>query len=115
MGMFCRGTLRGATANVKSRTKSTAHRGVERVKGIEPSYEAWEASVLPLNYTRIGNFRYETVFVPLKNSLGGAIQHRDSTRLSSHSLGAITAKSSHFWVSFSSQGWLKDASVKAGV
>jgi hypothetical protein len=26
---------------------------VERVKGIEPSYEAWEAAVLPLNYTRI--------------------------------------------------------------
>ena len=25
---------------------------VERVKGIEPSYEAWEASVLPLNYAR---------------------------------------------------------------
>ena len=25
---------------------------VERVKGIEPSYEAWEAAVLPLNYTR---------------------------------------------------------------
>ena len=25
---------------------------MERVKGIEPSYEAWEASVLPLNYTR---------------------------------------------------------------
>ncbi len=24
----------------------------ERVKGIEPSYEAWEAAVLPLNYTR---------------------------------------------------------------
>jgi hypothetical protein len=24
----------------------------ERVKGIEPSYLAWEASVLPLNYTR---------------------------------------------------------------
>jgi hypothetical protein len=22
------------------------------VKGIEPSYEAWEAAVLPLNYTR---------------------------------------------------------------
>ena len=39
-----------------------AHRGaavirheakhLERVKGIEPSYEAWEAAVLPLNYTR---------------------------------------------------------------
>ena len=25
----------------------------ERVKGIEPSYAAWEAAVLPLNYTRI--------------------------------------------------------------
>ncbi len=27
---------------------------LERVKGIEPSYEAWEAAVLPLNYTRSG-------------------------------------------------------------
>ena len=27
-------------------------KGMERVKGIEPSYEAWEAAVLPLNYTR---------------------------------------------------------------
>ena len=27
---------------------------MERVKGIEPSYEAWEAAVLPLNYTRMG-------------------------------------------------------------
>jgi hypothetical protein len=25
---------------------------VERVKGIEPSSKAWEAAVLPLNYTR---------------------------------------------------------------
>ena len=25
---------------------------MERAKGIEPSYEAWEASVLPLNYAR---------------------------------------------------------------
>jgi hypothetical protein len=25
---------------------------VERVMGIEPTYEAWEAAVLPLNYTR---------------------------------------------------------------
>ena len=29
-----------------------SRRGLERVKGIEPSYEAWEAAVLPLNYTR---------------------------------------------------------------
>ena len=28
-------------------------RDVERVKRIELSYEAWEAAVLPLNYTRI--------------------------------------------------------------
>ena len=27
---------------------------MERVKGIEPSYAAWEAAVLPLNYTRSG-------------------------------------------------------------
>ncbi len=25
---------------------------MERVEGIEPSYAAWEAAVLPLNYTR---------------------------------------------------------------
>ena len=25
---------------------------MERAKGIEPSYAAWEAAVLPLNYTR---------------------------------------------------------------
>ena len=26
---------------------------VERVMGIEPTLEAWEAAVLPLNYTRL--------------------------------------------------------------
>ena len=26
---------------------------LERVMGIEPTFEAWEAPVLPLNYTRI--------------------------------------------------------------
>jgi hypothetical protein len=26
---------------------------LERVKGIEPSLSAWEADVLPLNYTRV--------------------------------------------------------------
>ena len=25
---------------------------LERVKGVEPSYKAWEAFILPLNYTR---------------------------------------------------------------
>ncbi|GEM_PF-2943755 len=28
-------------------------RGLERVKGIEPSYSAWEAAALPLSYTRV--------------------------------------------------------------
>ena len=27
---------------------------MERAKGIEPSYAAWEAAVLPLNYARQG-------------------------------------------------------------
>jgi hypothetical protein len=26
---------------------------LERAKGIEPSYAAWEAAVLPLNYARL--------------------------------------------------------------
>ena len=32
---------------------------LERVKGIEPSYAAWEAAVLPLNYTRADNSKSE--------------------------------------------------------
>jgi hypothetical protein len=28
-------------------------KSLERAKGIEPSYAAWEAAVLPLNYARI--------------------------------------------------------------
>ena len=31
--------------------------GVERVTGIEPALSAWEADVLPLNYTRTGHPR----------------------------------------------------------
>ncbi len=27
---------------------------MERVTGIEPAFSAWEADVLPLNYTRVG-------------------------------------------------------------
>ena len=33
---------------------------LERVKGIEPSYAAWEAAVLPLNYTRVQARFYST-------------------------------------------------------
>ena len=37
-------------------TTFTEHRGmwvVERAKGIEPSSQAWEARILPMNYARI--------------------------------------------------------------
>jgi hypothetical protein len=40
------------TPNAKGPCRGPLH--LERVKGIEPSYEAWEAAVLPLNYTRSG-------------------------------------------------------------
>ena len=33
--------------------------GLERAKGIEPSYAAWEAAVLPLNYARARPLRLE--------------------------------------------------------
>ena len=36
----------------ESRSDLGGKTAMERVKGIEPSYEAWEAAVLPLNYTR---------------------------------------------------------------
>jgi hypothetical protein len=49
-------------------------RCVERVTGIEPAFSAWEADVLPLNYTRedrknlarrlVGALRAETKVVP---------------------------------------------------
>ena len=32
---------------------------LERVTGIEPAFSAWEADVLPLNYTREGAPRYQ--------------------------------------------------------
>ena len=39
-------------AHGAGRSCEVALRKLERAKGIEPSYEAWEASVLPLNYAR---------------------------------------------------------------
>ena len=47
--------------------------GMERVKGIEPSYEAWEAAVLPLNYTRVPcilrgfSYRWQTRNIPIRD------------------------------------------------
>ena len=44
--------------------------GGERVKGIEPSYAAWEAAVLPLNYTRV-----QTTDCRLRSSRWQAARH----------------------------------------
>jgi hypothetical protein len=33
-------------------------KGLERVKGIEPSYSAWKAAALPLSYTRAQAINY---------------------------------------------------------
>ena len=33
-------------------------KGLERVKGIEPSYSAWKAAALPLSYTRLSAINY---------------------------------------------------------
>ena len=45
---------------------------VERVRGIEPLYEAWEAAVLPLNYTRSrrGFYRDAGVRLACDNAAG---------------------------------------------
>jgi sulfur carrier protein len=47
---------------------------LERVKGIEPSYAAWEAAVLPLNYTR-GMGASVSFLVMIQVIVNGA-QHR---------------------------------------
>jgi hypothetical protein len=36
-------------------TENMRHCSMERVMGIEPTYPAWKAGVLPLNYTRMGH------------------------------------------------------------
>ena len=50
---------------------------MERVKGIEPSYAAWEAAVLPLNYTRN---RSEVYQAPRHASSGAMIEARGASR-----------------------------------
>ena len=42
----------GEMAESRVRMRLTWGDGVERVTGIEPALSAWEADVLPLNYTR---------------------------------------------------------------
>ena len=38
--------------------------GLERVMGIEPTFKAWEALVLPLNYTRTESFANQNLAHP---------------------------------------------------
>ena len=46
----------GLSHLMQKRDRSIGHKmlhKLERAKGIEPSYAAWEAAVLPLNYARL--------------------------------------------------------------
>ena len=54
----------GCAAKTSCAQTRMGHGNLERVKGIEPSYEAWEAAVLPLNYTRICNPLIQRVVDP---------------------------------------------------
>ena len=38
---------------------------LERMKGIEPSYQAWEARILPLNYTRMKHLPSYSTSIPV--------------------------------------------------
>jgi hypothetical protein len=49
-------------------TGSAEQCGDERVKGIEPSCAAWEAAILPLNYTRVGTARFSFVDLSIANA-----------------------------------------------
>ena len=45
--------LEGGCSILLSYWRISGVRQVERVMGIEPTYPAWKAGVLPLNYTRM--------------------------------------------------------------
>lgn len=42
---------------------------MERAKGIEPSSQAWEARILPMNYARMMYILYHTIIYTFKGSL----------------------------------------------
>ena len=44
-----------AVAGVEVSVDKPAGKKLERVKGIEPSSQAWEARILPLNHTRFAS------------------------------------------------------------
>jgi hypothetical protein len=73
-----------------------AQEELERVKGIEPSYSAWEAAALPLSYTReINNLRpigygvflrFFSLWQARDGSLGRKLQVKDHRPRESQSL-----------------------------
>ena len=59
---------------------------MERVKGIEPSYPAWEAGVLPLNYTRL-NLRL--VFEHKDDSIAKILSLQDLRKTTASSIHLV--------------------------
>ena len=64
-----RGSLRAALRQKEMRPRAaeknprrTASGVVERAKGVEPSYQAWEACILPMNYARGNEFIIPQIF-----------------------------------------------------
>ena len=56
---------------------------MERAKGIEPSYSAWEADVLPLNYARI-NLECSNIIPPEEEKVN-AVKEKTSRQMGSTS------------------------------
>jgi hypothetical protein len=71
----------------------TSLRRLERAKGIEPSYAAWEAAVLPLNYARMSLEFTHTVKKPKPILPAGS--PRPSARTLQPGCGAFDEGSTH--------------------
>ena len=69
-----------------NRKEWTLFKKAKRVMGIEPTYPAWKAGVLPLNYTRASNLRKVGVtgFEPATS----CSQSRRSSQTEPHPVGA---------------------------
>ncbi len=54
-------------AELLAHMRCTRLPGMERVMGIEPTYPAWKAGVLPLNYTRMAGSSFSLEIIPHKD------------------------------------------------
>ena len=91
----------GSKTGCKTAHGKTAKQ-LERAKGIEPSYAAWEAAVLPLNYARKRAFSHFWLFVlaPAQSTSDGPLRgvslHRRSLRQArNHKLATIPVRRKH--------------------